>query len=416
MKILFLSQYFPPEICAPAARVSELCRFWALEGAEVTVITAFPNHPNGIIHPEYRGRKFQEEQIDGCRILRSWIYVTPNKGFFKRIVCFISFMLTSVFTAAFRAGKCDVVIATSPQIFAGLAGWVTSILKRKPFILEIRDLWPDSAIQLGILRNSLLIGLSRWLERFLYRRATLLVPVSESIREAILAHGVPAEKVLVLPNGIDPGLFVPGPRVNSKRAEIGLQDEFVVSYIGTHGMAHGLERVVETAHVLRDHSHIHFLFIGEGAKKKEVMERSRQLGLQRITFLPNQPKETIPAWYAASDLPMVSLLDLPVFTTVLPSKMFEIMACERPVLMVARGECAALLERARAGMVLPTGEPGPMAEAILELATNPERCREYGRAGRAFVLQNFDRRKLAQAYLERLRQVSLPRPSPHSGR
>ncbi|NUN97129.1 MAG: glycosyltransferase family 4 protein [Candidatus Omnitrophica bacterium] len=406
MKILFLCQYFPPETNAPASRVSELCRCWAQSGEEVTVVTAFPNHPTGIIPPEYRGMRFLREEYFGCRVLRSWIYATPNKGFFKRVLSFLSFMVSSMLVAIFRAGKCDVVIATSPQLFAGLAGWVVSVLKRRPFVLEVRDLWPDSAIQLGVLKNRMLIALSRRLESFLYRRAALLVPVSESIRDAIRSHEVPEERLLVLPNGIDPELFFPGIRSSEKRKEIGIGEEFVVSYIGTHGMAHGLDRIIEAAHLLRDRADIHFLFIGEGAKKEEVVRHARKLGLERITFLSTQPKKEIPAWYAASDLPMVSLLDLPVFTTVLPSKMFEIMACERPILMVAKGECARLLERARAGMVLETNDPARMAAAIEELAGDPERCRRYAEAGRRFVLENFDRRRLADAYLERLKQVA----------
>jgi glycosyltransferase involved in cell wall biosynthesis len=408
MKILFLSQYFPPEICAPAARVSELCRFWAQAGEEVTVVTAFPNHPTGIIPPAYRGKRFQREEVEGCQVLRCWIYVAANKGFFKRLVCFFSFMISSILVAAFRAGKCDVVMATSPQIFAGVAGWVVSVLKRKPFVLEVRDLWPDSAIQLGVLKNRVLIGLSRWLESFLYHRADLLVPVSESIRNAILAHGISSSRIFVLPNGIDPELFVPGDRMNEKRVEIGVGEEFIVSYIGTHGMAHGLDRVVEAAHLLRDHSNIRFLFIGEGAKKEEIIRLGKELGVERVTFHSSVPKEEIPLWYAASDLPLVTLLDLPVFTTVLPSKMFEIMACERPILMVAKGECAELLERAGAGRALSSSDSEILAQAILELAADPQKCRQYAKAGREFVLANFDRRNLALTYLDRLKALALP--------
>lgn len=409
MRILFLSQYFPPEICAPAARVSEMCRFWAREGDQVTVVTAFPNHPNGVIPPEYQGKTFMREEVEGYEILRSWIYVAPNKGFAKRLLCFFSFLLSSIYTATFKAGDCDVVAATSPQLFAGLAGWVVSVIKKRPFVIEIRDLWPDSAIQLGILKNPLLIRLAQALESFLYRRADLIVPVSDSIRDAILEHGIPEERILLLPNGIDPDLFVPGPRNNEMRAELGLKDEFIVSYIGTHGMAHGLERVVEAANRLRDHPEIFFLFIGEGAKKPDIIKRAEELKVERIKFLSSRPKHEMPQWYAASDLPMVALLDLPVFSTVLPSKMFEIMACERPVLMVARGECAALLESAEAGKVVEPGSLDALVNAILELAKDRDKCLAYGKSGRAFVLEHFDRRTLAHRYLDRLRTLASDR-------
>jgi len=402
MRILFLTQYFLPEMGAPAARISELSRWWARSGAEVEVVTTFPNHPMGRIPAEYRGKRFQREAVDGYTVLRSWIFVTPNKGFLKRVVCFLSFMVSATLVGIFRAGPCDVVIATSPQIFAGFAGWLVSLLKRKPFILEVRDLWPDSAIQLGVLRNPLLIRLSRGLESFLYHRADLIVPVSESIKQAVLSHGVPESRIEVIPNGIDPELFVPGDRMNDKRAQLGIGDGFLVSYIGTHGMAHGLERVVEAAQILSDHPNIHFVFIGDGAQKEQVVRKSRELGVRRITFLPPQPKHDIPKWLAASDVSLVTLLDLPVFKTVLPSKMFEIMACERPVVLVAKGESADLLRRSGGGKALESFVPGDLAEALLELAGNPSLCREMGGQGREYVLRYFDRRDLAKRYLDRL--------------
>jgi len=405
MKILFLSQYFPPEMGAPAARVSELSRCWARSGARVTVVTTFPNHPTGEVPPEYGGKRFQREEVDGYSVLRSWIYVAANKGFLKRVICFLSFMISSTLVGVFKAGPCDAVIATSPQIFAGVAGWFVSVFKRKPFVLEVRDLWPDSAIQLKVLKNPLAIRLSRWLESFLYGRADLLVPVSTSIREAILSHGIPEDRVELVPNGIDPALFVPQDRMNEKRERLGIGGSFLVSYIGTHGMAHGLEYVVEAAHLLRDRAHIHFLFIGDGAQKEFVVRRSEELGVERITFLPPQPKEDIPAWQAASDLSLVSLLNLPVFTTVLPSKMFEIMASSRPVLLIGKGESADLLEEARCGLVLDSNDPQCIADAIQNLAASPEKCREYGENGRAYVLKHFVRNELAERYLARLREL-----------
>jgi glycosyltransferase involved in cell wall biosynthesis len=402
MKILFLSQYFPPEMGAPAARVSELSRCWVESGAEVTVVTTFPNHPNGCVPPEYRGKLFQREERDGYRVLRSWIYVAANKGFLRRVICFLSFMISSTLTALFRGRRCDVVIATSPQIFTGLAGWVVSVVKRRPFVLEIRDLWPDSAIQLGVLRNPVSIGLSRRLESFLYRRADLIVPVSQSIREAIRKQGVPEERIQTIPNGIDPDLFRPADRDNEKRRDLGVGDAFLVSYIGTHGMAHGLERVVEAAHLLRDRADIHFVFIGDGARKEAVVQRARELGVQRIVFLSPQPKIDVPKYLAASDLSLVSLLDLPVFATVLPSKMFEIMACGRPVLLIGKGESANLLRESEAGKTLDSYTPESVANAIRELADNPERSRQFGENGRRYVLEHFNRRELGKEYLTRL--------------
>ncbi|MCA9412637.1 MAG: glycosyltransferase family 4 protein [Candidatus Omnitrophica bacterium] len=403
MKILFLSQYFPPEMGAPSARVSELCRYWAEKGEEVTIVTAFPNHPTGRIFPGYEGQWFQREETDGCTVLRSWIYVTPNRGFFKRVICFLSFMVSSIWTSLFKAGKCDLVIATSPQIFCGLAGWVVSCLKRTPFVLEIRDLWPDSAIQLGVIKNPLLISLSRWLERFLYHRADLIVPVSGSIQEAIEDQGIPEKRFELIPNGIDFNLFVPGERDNELRKSLDIGDRFLVSYIGTHGMAHALERLVDTAKMM-DPERFHFLFIGEGARKQPVVDHAKEIGAENITFLPYQPKADIPKWLAASDLSTVSLKDIPVFETVLPSKMFEIMACERPILLLAKGECAELVRTSDAGVVVEEGDPEKIAAAIEKLAVDPQGCREYGRKGREFVFEHYHRERLAQRYLDRLKR------------
>lgn len=402
MRLLFLTQYFPPEISAPSARVSELCRYWARNGVQATVVTAFPNHPKGVIPPAYRGKLISREEVDGYRVLRSWIYPAPNRGFFKRVVCFLSFFFSSIATGTLLGGPCDLVIATSPQMFVGLSGWFVSFFKRAPFVLEVRDLWPESAIELRVLRNRILVWLSKGLERFLYRHACLVVAVSQSIREAILKEGVPEERVLVLPNGIDRSLFVPAASHNEKRAELGLKDEFLVSYIGTHGMAHGLEVVVDAANILRDHPHIHFLFMGEGAQREAVMAYSQKLGLKNVTFLNSQPRAEVPLWYSASDLCLVVLKDLPVFRTVLPSKMFEIMASERPLLIVANGECADLVVNSGAGLVVQPEDSEQLANAVLKLANSPEICQGLAKAGRQYALEHFDREKLSALYLARL--------------
>lgn len=406
MKILFLSQYFPPEICAPAVRVSELCRYWAEKGENISILTAFPNHPTGIIPDVYRGMKFKREVVDDCQVFRSWIYPAPNSGFLKRLVSFFSFLFSSVLTGIFKAGKCDVVIATSPQIFVGLSGWVVSVFKKAPFVLEVRDLWPESAIDLGVLKNRYLIAMSRKLERFLYDHADLLVAVSRSIQDVIVESGIPKDKVILLPNGIDQNLFKPGEMDNEKRGQLNLKDQFIISYIGTHGMAHGLEVVVEAAKILEGDARFHFLFIGEGAMKNEVIAQSRRMELQNVTFLPSQPKAEMPLWYAASDVCMVVLRDLPVFKTVLPSKMFEIMACERPTLMVARGECAELVEASDSGVVVSPGDPAKLAEAILGLVEDEPGRKRMARNGREFVLKHFDRSDLAGCYLNHLYQLT----------
>ena len=236
LRITFLCQYFPPEMGAPSARTFEHARHWVRLGHQVTVVTGFPNHPTGIIHPEYRGSILKRESVEGIDLLRTWVYVAPNKGFTRRILNFLSFFASSLFFGTFRTKRPDVVIGTSPQFFCALAAYLLSCLKRAPFIFEVRDIWPESAIELGALRNRALIRTLEAIELFLYRRAALIVPVAWSTRDYLIDKGISPEKICVIPNGIDASYLSNGcARTSSIRSELGLEGKFVVSYIGTHG-------------------------------------------------------------------------------------------------------------------------------------------------------------------------------------
>lgn len=405
MKILYVSQYFPPEMGAPAARVSELSRAWAQAGHEVRVLTGFPNHPTGVVPPEYRGRVRMREQWGPVEVLRTWIYATPNRGVVRRSLAFASFATSSVTLGPLwpHVRDADVIVATSPQFLCAVSGWVLSRMLRVPYVLEIRDLWPQSVVEVGALgpRHPVVLGLEK-VERFLYDQADLLVSVTDSFPEVWREQGVDPAKMRVVKNGVDLRRFQPGPRQGRARRELGLGDEFVVSYIGTHGMAQRLDTLLDAAERLRDDAEIVVLLVGEGAERARLMEEARARGLTNVRFLGQQPRDDIPGLIAASDLVTVMLRDAPLFGKVLPSKIFEIMGCARPIVLGVRGEAEALLREAGAGWVVPPEDPDALAEAIRAAKADPEERRRRGESGLAFAREHYDREALARRYLDQL--------------
>ncbi|MCA9710271.1 MAG: glycosyltransferase family 4 protein [Myxococcales bacterium] len=408
MKILYVSQYFPPEMGAPAARVSELSRHWAELGHEVCVLTSFPNHPTGIVPPEYRGKILQHERWGKVEVVRTWIYATPNRGVARRSLAFLSFAASSVLLGALQrtVREVDVVVATSPQFFCAVSGYVLSRILGVPYVLEVRDLWPASIVEVGALRagHPIVAGLER-IEQFLYRSAALLVSVTESYCDVWRAQGVDPAKMRVVENGVDLRLFQPAPKLGPQREALGLRDAFIVSYIGTHGMAQRLETLLEAAERLRDDPSIHVLLVGEGAERERLMAQAAARGLTNVTFLGQQPREAIPALVAASDLVAVPLRRAELFEKVIPSKMFEIMGCARPMVLGVRGEAEALLRRSGAGWAVPPEDPEALAEVIRRAKADPEQLQRRGEAGRAFVSRHYDRDALAERYLADLEAV-----------
>lgn len=408
VKILYVSQYFPPEMGAPAARVSELSRAWAEAGHEVRVLTGFPNHPTGVVPPEYRGRVRMREQWGPVEVLRTWIYATPNKGVVRRSLAFVSFAASSVSLGALEphVRDVDVVVATSPQFLCAVSGWALSRALRVPYVLEIRDLWPQSVVEVGALsaRHPVVLGLER-VERFLYAQADLLVSVTDSFCDVWRAQGVDPAKMRVVKNGVDLRRFQPGPRDGEARREHELGDRFVVSYIGTHGMAQGLETLLDAAELLRDDPEILVLLVGEGAERERLMADARARGLDNVRFLGQQPRDAIPGLVAASDLVTVMLRDAPLFEKVLPSKMFEIMGCARPIVLGVRGEAEALLREADAGWVVPPEDPGALAETIRRAKADPQERKRRGEAGLSYVREHYDREVLARRYLDELEEL-----------
>lgn len=399
MKILYISQYFPPEIGAPSVRVYELARHWIKMGHQVKVLTAFPNHPTGIIPKEYRGEVFRREFIDGIEVIRTWVFATPNRGFTKRIFNYLSFPISAILMGSPMIGACDVVIATSPQFFVAAAGFIVGRFKRKPYIFEVRDLWPDSIIAVGAMKNKLVLNSLSSMEHFLYKRAAGIVGVAESVKKVIASRAGRHPKIAIIPNGVDTDFFAAAEAGNPP------EDEFLVSYIGTHGLAHGLETVLDAAEKLRDYN-IKFRFVGEGAEKEELVRSAKRRNLQSVSFIPGQPHELIPDFYRASNVCLVPLKDREVFSLTIPSKIFEIMACRRPVILGVRGESRRVLEKARAGIAVEPENASALADAILTLYNDAEKCEIMGANGWDFVRKHYSREKLSKEYIKFLTSIS----------
>lgn len=400
MKINLVCQYYPPEIGAPQARLSEMAMEWVKQGHKVTVLTGFPNHPTGIIPPEYKGKIFMEEYVNDIKIWRHWLYATPNEGFFKKTVAHISFMITIILLSLFRGKRPDILIVSSPNFFSVISAYIMSRIRHVPYIFEVRDLWPGIFIELGVLKNRYLIKLLESIEIFLYRRAAGVVPVTQGFADNITRRGIPSEKIEVITNGVDLDTYTPNIINYSLRKELNLPlDAFILLYIGAHGISHGLQSVIEAAYLLRHDVGIHFLFVGEGADKAKLISLAQKKQLENVTFMKGQPRERVILFYQLADACIVPLRNVHGLSTFIPSKMFEIMACGKPIIAPLHGEAAEILIRSESAEVIPPEDPIALARAIEILRDNPERCRYMGIAGRKFVEKNYDRKLLARRYL-----------------
>jgi glycosyltransferase involved in cell wall biosynthesis len=410
MKILYVSQYFPPEMGAPAARAAELSRLWSEDGHEVTVLTGFPNHPTGIVPFEYRRNLrhlVAHESANGVNVVRTWLLPFPNRKAHERILNYSSFCISAAITGVFLEQP-DVVIATSPQLLVGLSGWCLARSKRVPFIFEVRDLWPESLVAVGIgsSNSALHRGLAK-IAGFLYRNCDRIVVVTPAFRDYLVKHWrVAEEKIQVVENGVDASLFAKREGDRALKRALGLEEKFVVSYIGTIGNAHGLDTLVDAATLLRDSAtNIRFLLVGEGAEKERIASLVRTRGLTNVKVMDEQPREMIPSYVSISDVCLVLLKKSELFKTVLPTKMLEFMSCARPVILGVDGHARSVLERAQAGIFIQPENPVELAQAAMRLAGDAELRGWLGRNGRQHVLQYFSRRQTAKVYLDVLRDV-----------
>ena len=409
MHILYVSQYFPPEMGAPGARVYELSREWVRDGHRVTVLTGFPNHPAGRVPEQYRRllrRGTARERIEGIDVVRTWLYPAPNRFPIERIVNYASFFASAGLRGLWLT-RPDVVIGTSPQLLVGLAAWLLARRFRRPYVFEVRDLWPESLPASGI--SHVGSPLYRVLDRmagFLYRSADLVVPVAEPFRAVIASHA-PGARMVVIENGVDTTLFRPQPDVPRIREKLGLHGRFVVSYIGTIGAAHGLDTILRAAALLKHRiSSLLFLLVGEGAEREKLEAGARALGLTNVRFVGQRPRGEIPEYIAASDVCLVLLRRSALFELVLPSKMLEFMASARPVIVGVGGLTRSLVEESGGGICVTPEDHGELAEAVCRFHAEPDLGPRLGGNGRRFVLERFTREAKARAYLAALHELA----------
>ena len=404
MNILFLTDNFPPETNAPATRTHEHARNWVAAGHRVTVLTNVPNFPAGRVFPGYRNKLWQREAMDGIRVVRVWTYVTANEGFLRRSLDYFSFGVTGVIGGLFLPAP-DVIVATSPQIFTPLGACILAWMRRRPFVFELRDLWPDSIVAVGAMREGLLLRRLRRLEYWLYRRAARIVSVTHAFKRILVANGIPQGKIAVIRNGVDLEAFVPGPKPVELARRLGLEGKFVAAYVGTIGMAHGLDTLLSAAERLKDRKDLAFVLVGTGAERTRLEEAAKRRGLDNVIFVGTVDKEEVKRYWRLCDVALVLLKDVSLFHHVIPSKIFEAMGTGRPIILGVRGESQELLQRAGAGIVIPPEDSQALAEGIARLMDSSTLRRDMGAAGRRFVETEFDRHGLALEMLNVLEEV-----------
>lgn len=383
MRILFLTDNFPPEVNAPASRTYEHCREWVRLGHDVTVITCAPNFPTGRVFPGYRNRLWQRETLDGIEVVRVWSYVTANEGFLKRTLDYLSFMV-SAGVAGLVVRRPDIVIGTSPQFFTACAAWWVALWRRRPFVFELRDLWPESIKAVGAMQDSPVLWIFERIELFLYRQARGIVSVTHSFKDVLARRGIDPRKIAVVTNGVDLSRFKPRPKDAQLLQSLGLEGKFVLGYIGTHGMAHGLETLLDAAGQLRrrpDGGRFRLLLLGDGAEKQALKDRALGLGLDNVLFLDTVPKDQVARYWSVLDVSVIHLRKTELFNTVIPSKLFECMGMGIPVLHGVPGESSRIVLEEGCGAVFESGDADELARLAAACAADARRLEAWRQAG-----------------------------------
>ncbi|HJQ22302.1 MAG TPA: sugar transferase [Blastocatellia bacterium] len=409
MRVLLIHQAFVGPDEPGGTRHYELAKSVVERGFVFTVVASNLQYLTGA--PATSETAMTEQPHAGIRLLRAYTYPSLHRSFAWRVVSFLSFMLSSLRTA-WRAGRVDLVMGTSPPIFQALSAWAVAVLRRRPFLLEIRDLWPAFAIDIGVLRNRALIHLARRLERFLYARATHLLVNSPAYRDYLVSRGVPPDKITLIANGTDPTMFDPEASGASVREAFGLRDQFIVTYAGALGLANDIEVILRAAARLREDSQIHFLLVGDGKQRPHLESLARQLNVANVTFAGARPKSAMAELLAASDACVATLKDIAMFRTTYPNKVFDYMAAGRPTLLAIDGVIRQVIEAAAGGVFVPPGDDRALAEAVRALSAERERAAAMGRRARAYVVEHFDRRRQADEFAALLQSLAAAQRRP----
>lgn len=400
MHILFLSDNFPPEVNAPASRTFEHCREWVKAGHQVTVITSAPNFPNGKVFAGYRNRVWQSQDMEGIGVIRVWSYITRNEGIAKRILDYLSFMVTA-FLASMFVRRVDIIVGTSPQFFTACAAYAVGAVKRKPWIFELRDIWPESIRAVGAMKKKRLLDLLERLELFLYRKAAAVVSVTNAFKQNLVDRGIDPSKIFVVTNGVDTSRFTPTCKDQKLLADLDLDDAFVAGYIGTHGMAHGLDTVIDAAKALADSeraARIRIVMLGDGAHRQRLEDRAKGEGLNNILFINSVPKDQVTRYWSILDVSIIHLRKSELFTTVIPSKMFECMGMAIPILHGVEGESADIVMKHQIGLTFEPENHFSLVEGLLMLHDDWAFRERLSRNGPLAAIQ-YDRKSLAEKML-----------------
>lgn len=397
MKILFLTDNFPPEVNAPASRTFEHVKEWHKAGHDITVITCAPNFPKGEVYAGYKNKLYQTEMMDGVKVVRVWSYIAENKGFVKRTLDYISYSVTSFFAGLFQ--KTDIIVATSPQFFTALSGRTLAFWRHKPWIMEVRDLWPESIKTVGAMKDNMFIRYFEWEEMRCYKSAKKIVVVTDSFKRTLISRGVPEGKISVVKNGVSRDLFKPQPKDEALVKSLGLEAKRIIGYIGTHGMAHKLDFILRCAKNMEGKNDYHFLLIGSGAEKANLLKMKEDMDITNVTMLDSVPKSEVHRYISILDLSLINLKKSPLFTTVIPSKIFENAGMEIPIIMGVEGEAQEIVEKYGAGLCFEPENEADFNEKLTMLLSDDDlyqRCKEGCRR----LSMDFDRKKLASDMLE----------------
>jgi glycosyltransferase involved in cell wall biosynthesis len=405
MNVLLIHQAFVSPEEAGGTRHYEFARRCAENGYVFTIVASNLSYLSGRRVSTARGI-VSEESVDGIRILRAYTYPSLHRSFVWRVLSFLSFMVTSLI-AGLRARHVDIVMGTSPPIFQAASAWLVAFLRRRPFVLEVRDLWPSFAIDMGILTNPVLILVARWLERFLYARATHIVVNSPAYKDYLLEEGVSATKVTLIPNGVDPGMFDPGVEGQAVREELRLDGLFVATYAGALGLANDIPVILKAAERLKHRQDIHFLLVGDGKERDNLEKMATSLCLSNVTFVGSRPKSQMKDFLAASDVCLATLQDIPMFRTTYPNKVFDYMAAGRPTILTIDGVIREVVETAAGGVFVPPGDDQALATAIVRLADFPADVKKMGASAREYVARNFNRADHTAVFVTLLEEVGL---------
>jgi glycosyltransferase involved in cell wall biosynthesis len=403
MRIIYLCQHFPPETGAPQIRVYEVSKELIKRGHQVEVLTAFPHHPKGVIPEEYRGMFYLFEEWDGIPVHRTWIYPSPKGSFWKRLASYFSFTFSS-FYSLFKSKPTDVIICNSPPLFLGITGYLGAKLKRAKFVFNVADIWPESAVELGILKNKAFIRMARWLELFLYKKSWKIAAATEGIRDYMIEQGKAPQDVFLLPNGVNTDVFKPLPKNKELLRELGLEGKVVFTYAGTMGYAQGLDSVLQAAALIKDeYPNVHFLFVGDGQEREKLIQLKEELGLDNVTFYGSVPVSKMPDIFSISDYSIVSLRNIDLFKGARPSKIFPAIATGTPVLYCGAGESAQILETYHCGRIAPPEQPEGIAAVIRELMQiSEEEYRTMSENGRKLAVEEYSWSRIVDDLLKHL--------------